>query len=336
MTKVQARPDEAIKAGARASLSLAIGLACASGCFIASASAQKLPEQVRILVPFTPGGAADTGVRIVSQWINQNGGPQMVVENRPGGASAVALNAVKTSAPDGSVIGVCESGAMSANVWLFKSLSYDPQKDFEPITTYVSVPIALAVPGTMPVDSMKDLVKLGATRELSYGSQAVGASGHLLGAYFAKLGDFKTIHVPFRGSGPAVTELVAGRLDYFWTSFPSLKGFYDNGKIKVLALGSAKRDPAFPKVPTTAEEGFPQLAIDFWFGLCAPAGTPSEIVNGLQAKIAAALQSKEVQAQYSAVGMQVHSTTPAEFRKLIVDDTARFKEIIQSTGAKID
>jgi tripartite-type tricarboxylate transporter receptor subunit TctC len=157
-----------------------------------------------------------------------------------------------------------------------------------------------------------------------------------LGAYFAKLGDFKTIHVPFRGSGPAVTELVAGRLDYFWTSFPSLKGFYDNGKIKVLALGSAKRDPAFPKVPTTAEEGFPQLAIDFWFGLCAPAGTPSEIVNGLQAKIAAALQSKEVQAQYSAVGMQVHSTTPAEFRKLIVDDTARFKEIIQSTGAKID
>lgn len=322
----------------QAGRSLALGLVFGAGCLIASASAQKLPDQVRILVPFTPGGAADTGVRIVSQWINQNGGPQMVVENRPGGASAVALNAVKTSQPDGSVIGVCESGAMSANVWLFKSLSYDPQKDFAPITTFVSVPIALAVPGTMPVNSMKDLVKLGREggRELTYGSQAIGASGHLMGAYFAKLGDFKTIHVPFRGSGPAVNELIAGRLDYFWTSFPSLKGFYENGQIKVLALGSAKRDPAFPKVPTTGEEGFPQLAIDFWFGLCAPAGTPAAIVSELQARVAKALQSKEVQSQYAAVGMQVHSTTPEEFRKLIVDDTARFKDIVESTGAKLD
>jgi tripartite-type tricarboxylate transporter receptor subunit TctC len=322
----------------QAGRSLALGIVFGAGCFIANASAQKLPDQVRVLVPFTPGGAADTGVRIVSQWINQNGGPQMVVENRPGGASAVALNAVKTSQPDGSVIGVCESGAMSANVWLFKSLSYDPQKDFAPITTFVSVPIALAVPGTMPVNSMQDLVKLGRERgsELTYGSQAVGASGHLMGAYFAKLGDFKTIHVPFRGSGPAVNELIAGRLDYFWTSFPSLKGFYENGQIKVLALGSAKRDPAFPKVPTTGEQGFPQLAIDFWFGLCAPAGTPAAIVNDLQARIAKALQSKEVQTQYEAVGMQVHSTTPEEFRKLIVDDTARFKDIVESTGAKLD
>ncbi len=318
--------------------SLALGLLFAAGCFIGDAFAQKLPDQVRILVPFTPGGAADTGVRIVSQWVNQNGGPQMVVENRPGGASAVALNAMKTSNPDGSVIAVCESGAMAANVWMFKSLSYDPQKDFVPITTFVSVPIALAVPGTMPVNSMAELVKLARERGtgLSYGSQAIGASGHLMGAYFAKLGDFKTVHVPFRGSGPAVNELVAGRLDYFWTSFPSLKGFYENGQIKVLALGAARRDPAFPKVPTTGEQGFPQLAIDFWFGLCAPAGTPEAIVNALQERFAKALQSKEVQTQYEAVGMQVHSTTPAEFRKLIVDDTARFKEIVESTGAKLD
>ncbi|MFZ5693834.1 MAG: Bug family tripartite tricarboxylate transporter substrate binding protein [Pseudomonadota bacterium] len=322
----------------QAGRSIVLGLAFGAAGLVATASAQKLPEQVRILVPFTPGGAADTGVRIVSQWINQNGGPQMVVENRPGGASAVALNAVKTSQPDGSVIGVCESGAMSSNTWLFKSLSYDPQKDFAPITTYVSVPIALAVPGTMPVNSMKELVQFAreSGRELSYGSQAVGASGHLLGAYFAKLGNFKAVHVPFRGSAPALNELVAGRLDYFWTSFPSLKGFYENGQIKVLALGSAQRDPAFPKVPTTGEEGFPQLAIDFWFGLCAPAGTPAAIVNELHARIAKALQSEDVRKQYQAVGMQVHSTTPEQFRKLIVDDTARFKEIVESTGAKLD
>jgi len=322
----------------QAGRSLILGALLWTTCFIAGASGQKLPEQVRILVPFTPGGAADTGVRIVAQWINQNGGPQMVVENRPGGASAVALNALKTSQPDGSVIGVCESGAMSANVWLFKNLSYDPQKDFAPITTYVSVPIALAVPGTMPVNSMQDLVKFGRERgsELSYGSQAIGASGHLLGAYFAKINDLKVIHVPFRGSGPAVSELIAGRIDYFWTSFPSLKGSYENGQIKVLALGSVKRDPAFPKVPTTGEQGFPQLAIDFWFGLCAPAGTPAVIVNELHARVAKALQSKEVQAQYEAVGMQVHSTAPDAFRKLIVDDTARFKSIVESTGAKLD
>ncbi len=326
------------QAGRSLALGLVLGPVLWAGCFIASASAQKLPDQVRILVPFTPGGAADTGVRIVSQWINQNGGPQMVVENRTGGASAVALNAMKTSQPDGSVIAVCESGAMAANVWLFKKLSYDPQKDFAPITTYVSVPIALAVPGTMPVNSMQELVKLAKERgtELSYGSQAIGASGHILGAYFGKVNDLKVLHVPFRGSGPAINELVAGRIDYFWTSFPSLKGFYENGQIKVLALGSDKRDPAFPKVPTTGEQGFPQFAIDFWFGLCAPAATPPAIVNELHARFTKALQSPEVQKQYEAVGMQVHSTTPAEFKKLIVDDTARFKELVEATGAKLD
>jgi tripartite-type tricarboxylate transporter receptor subunit TctC len=301
-------------------------------------SAQALPDTVKVINTFAPGGAADTALRILVQWIGENGGPRMVVENRPGGASAIGLNAVKTSPPDGSTIGVCDSGALAANMWLFKQLSYDPQKDFAPITTYVNVPIALAVPSSLPAASMAELIKLGRerTQELSYGSQAIGASGHLLGAYLGKVGSIKTVHVPFRGAGPAVNELVAGRIDYLWTSFPSLKGFYETGKIKILAIGSPQRDAAFPDVPTTREQGFPQFEIEFWFGLCAPAGTPAAVVNELHARFAKALRSEAVLRQYAPLGMQPHSTTPEEFKALIAKDTVRLRDVVDSTGAKLD
>ncbi len=253
---------------------------------------------------------------------------------------AVALNAVKTSQPDGSVIGVCESGAMSANMWLFKSLSLRSAEGFR-------ADHDLCQRADRAGRSGHDAGQLdegaGEARPVSAAASCHTArrrsvrAGISDGCVFRKARRLQDDPCAVPRVGPAINELVAGRLDYFWTSFPSLKGFYENGQIKVLALGSAQRDPAFPKVPTTAEQELSATRHRFLVRLCARRPDAArDRQRTARRGFAKALQSKEVQAQYAAVGMQVHSTTPDEFKKLVVDDTARFKEIVESTGAKLD
>lgn len=304
----------------------------------ASAPAQQLPRTIKIINSLTPGGSSDIALRIIGQQIQEMGGPTVVIESKPGGAGSIALNAIKMSEPDGSTIGMCESSAMAANVWLFNKLSYDPAKDFKPITPIYDVTVELVVPADFPAGSLKETVEYAKKKPggLNYASQSIGASGHLFGALMAKIAGVPMTHIPFKGAAPAMTELITNRVDLFWTSYPTAKPFHEDRKVKVLATSGAKRNPLLPDVPTVREAGFPQFEYAFWFGLCAPAGTPDPVAKALNELIVKAVRSPQVLERYRAFGFNPDTSTPAEFAARIVSDIQAFKPIVEATGAKID
>jgi tripartite-type tricarboxylate transporter receptor subunit TctC len=304
---------------------------------IVSVSAQKLPDQIKIVNTTAAGGGSDTALRLIGQWIADNRKQTIVIEPRPGGSGTVAMNSVKTAAPDGATLVVCDSTTLATNIWLFKKLSYNPA-DFEPITTLFSFPVLSGVSAESSANSLADLVALGKSRQqgLTYGSQGIASGGHLLGAWLAKVGGFNGVHVPFRGSAPAVTELLANRLDLVWSSYPPMKPFYESKKLKLLATTSATRIQTAPEVATVSELGFPQLAVNFWFGLCAPLNTPPAIVNSLYELFSAAVKAPAVQDALRVTGITPQSENPAEFKELIAKDRERMRPIVEATGTQLD
>jgi len=304
---------------------------------IVSAPAQKLPDQIKIVNTTAAGGGSDTALRIISQWIVDNRKKAIVIEPRPGGSGALAMNSVKPAVPDGSTLVVCDSTTMATNIWLYKTLSYNPA-DYEPITTLFSFPVLLSVPAESPANSLQDLVALGKSRQqgLTYGSQGISSGGHLLGAWLAKVGGFNGVHVPFRGSAPAVTELLANRLDLVWSSYPAIKPFYEAKQLKLLATTSDARLKTLPEIATVSELGFPQLAVNFWFGLCAPLNTPPTIVNNLYELFSEAVKAPTVQDALQVAGITPQNVNPTEFRALIAEDRERVRPIVEATGTQLD
>jgi tripartite-type tricarboxylate transporter receptor subunit TctC len=304
---------------------------------IVSVSAQKLPDQIKIVNTTAAGGGSDTALRIIGQWIVDNRKQTIVIEPRPGGSGALAINSVKPAAPDGATLVACDSTTLATNIWLYKKLSYNPA-DYEPITTLFSFPVLSGVPAESPVNSLADLVALGNSRQqgLTYGSQGIASGGHLLGAWLAKVGGFNGVHVPFRGSAPAVTELLANRLDLVWSSYPPMKPFYESKQLKLLATTSDTRLQTAPEVATVSELGFPQLAVNFWFGLCAPLNTPPAIVNSLYELFSAAVKAPAVQDALRVTGITPQSENPAEFKELIAKDRERVRPIVEATGTQLD
>jgi tripartite-type tricarboxylate transporter receptor subunit TctC len=304
---------------------------------IVSVSAQKLPDQIKIVNTTAAGGGSDTALRLIGQWIEGNKKQTIVVESRPGGSGAVAMNSVKPAAPDGGTLVVCDSTTLATNIWLYKKLSYDPAA-YEPITTLFSFPVLSGVPAESSANSLAELVALGKSRQqgLTYGSQGIASGGHLLGAWLAKVGGFEGVHVPFRGSAPAVTELLANRLDFVWSSYPAMKPFYASKQIKLLATTSDTRLQTAPEVATVSELGFPQLAINFWFGLCAPLNTPPAIVNSLYELFSAAVKAPVVQDALQATGITPQSDNPAQFKELIAKDRERMRPIVEAAGTQLD
>ena len=303
----------------------------------ASAFAQKLPDQIKIVNTTAAGGGSDTALRIISQWIGENKKQTIVIEPRPGGSGALAMNSVKSAVPDGATLVVCDSTTLATNIWLYKKLAYDPA-DYEPITTLFSFPVLLGVAAELSANSLADLVALGKSRQqgLTYGSQGISSGGHLLGAWLAKVGGFTGVHVPFRGSAPAVTELLANRLDLVWSSYPAMKSFYESKQIKLLTTTSDARLQTLPEIATVGELGYPQLGVNFWFGLCAPLKTPSSIVNSLYELFSAAVRAPAVQDALRVTGISPQSENPAEFKELIANDRERMRPIVEATGTQLD
>jgi tripartite-type tricarboxylate transporter receptor subunit TctC len=299
------------------------------------ADAQKLPDQIRIINTTAAGGGSDTALRIITQWIGENRGQTVFIEARPGGSGSIAMNAVKIAQPDGATLVVCDSSVLASNVWLYRKLSYE-LADFEPVTTIFAFPLVLGVPATSSANSLAELIAKGKTVSLSYGSQSVGSGGHLLGAWVAKVGGIDAVHIPFRGSAPAVTELLANRIDLLWAGYASLKPFYESKQIKLLATTAQQRMAGLTEIPTAAEAGYPQLAVNFWFGLCAPAKTPRATVNALYELFSAAVRAPAVIEKFREMGTLPQSENPAEFKALIERDIVRVKPIIEATGAQFD
>jgi tripartite-type tricarboxylate transporter receptor subunit TctC len=301
------------------------------------AFAQTYPSKpVKFISAFAPGGGSEIALRIVAQKLIESGWPSVVVENRPGGGGVVAAQATRQSPPDGYTILQADAAAFAINVTLIPDLPYDPVNDFTPITVTWSFPSLLAVPSSLPAKSLADLLALANARPggINYGSSGVGSGGHLLGTMLANASRAPMAHVPYKGAGQAMPDLVAGRIEFIYASLASVKQYLEAGSVRLLAVTSKQRLAELPDVPTMAELGYPSVFLDIWFGLVAPPGTPRDIVDAIHARVEKVMHSPDVTKRLADMGLYVITNTPAEFRAMIKDDIARLGRVVKEANIK--
>ena len=293
---------------------------------------------ITIIIPFTPGASADTLQRIVARKVTENTGQTLVVESRPGGGGAIGAAAVKQAPPDGHTLFQANSGSHAANAALYSTLPYDPIKDFRPITLMWRFPQLLAVPLDSPARSVAELVALAKAKPagLSFASQGSGSGGHLLGEMLKVKTGTNMVHVPYRGAGPGALDLAAGRVDFFFVSYSSVRPFLQAGKVRAIAVTSPERLPALPDAPTMREAGFAGIELDAWFGLVAPAATPDAVIDKLNAAFVQAVRDPDVLQQMSEQGAAAVTNTPTEFVAFIAAETERLGKIVKAVGAKAE
>ena len=305
----------------------------------ALAFAQAYPNRaVTMIVPFPPGASSDSMTRLVAQKFTENTGQNMVVDNRPGGGGATGAVATKNAAPDGYTLMMINLGSHAANTVLVDKLPYDPIRDFKPVSQTWVFPSVLAIPVGSPAKSVADLVALARSKSggLNYASQGVGSGGHILGAMFRSSTGATMVHVPFKGAAPAVVDLMAGRVDYLFSSYASVSAQVKDGRLRLLATTASSRLAPLPEVPTMAEAGFRDVDLDTWFGVAGPAGMPDALVQRMQIEIEKAVRSPDVVAKMADQGVQAVSSSSAAFGALIARDIERLRALVKELGAKGD
>lgn len=292
---------------------------------------------ISIIVPFPPGGSSDIMMRLAAQRVTEDTGYIFVIENRPGAAGNVAAMAIKNAPPDGYLLMMGHTGTHAINATLYPDLKFDPVKDFQPITALMAFNNILMVPATSSARSVAELVALAKSKPegLTYGSQGIGTGGHLLGVLLAKHAGIKLLHVPYRGIAPAVTDTVAGRMDLLFSSYLSAAGHIEAGKLRMLAIAGAKRHPGIPDVPTLPETGYPDVQMQQWFGLFAPAGTPAPVVTKLNAAFVKALKSDAVRDKVLPQVAFVTPSTPDELGAMVARDITRLGQVVRESGASV-
>jgi len=312
---------------------LLAALLCAAG-----ASAQDYPSRpIRVIVPFSPGGAVDGPMRAIAQELGKRLKQQVVIENRPGAGATIGSESVAKSAPDGyTLLLASQTNAISAS--LYPKLGFNPIDDFVAISLLGREPGVLVVHPSLPVKSFAELVALAKDKpgQLNYASSGNGSGQHLFMAMAASMAGIKLTHVPYRGSGQATTDLLAGTVPM---AFPGTAGMVSHikaGKLRPLAISGTTRSAQLPEVPTLAESGLPGYAAYVWMGLLAPKGTPAAIVERLQRELKAALATPEVIGFMNDAGIEIVGSTPAEFDAYFRDERDRWARIVKETGAKID
>ena len=290
---------------------------------------------ITLLVPFAAGGSSDVVMRLVSAKVAESVKQTIIIENRPGGGGNVAAMALKNAPPDGYTLMMGHTGTHAINATLYPDLKFDPIKDFQPITALISFNNILIVPEASPAKTAAELVAFAKSKPdgLTYASQGVGAGGHLLGVILAKQTGIKLVHVPYRGVAPAVTDMVAGRVDMMFSSYLTSSPHIESGKLRMLAIAGARRHPQIPDVPTMAEAGFPGVEMEQWFGLFAPAGTPDPIVRRLNREFVAALQSDDVKKTLQPQGSIIIPSTPEELAARIARDVVALGKVVKDSGA---
>ncbi len=314
-------------------------LCCVMAAVAGAASlpaAAAFPERsITLIIPFAAGAASGIAARQIAEIVSRNIGQRVVIDNRGGGGGSIGAMAVKEAKPDGHTIFMANLGSHGTLPWLAKSLNYDPVKDFRPVTLLWSYPTnLLTVPKASPAQSVADLLAFGKTKPggLTYGSQGMGSGGHLLGAMLQKATGATMVHVPYRGGGPLTVDLLAGRVDFAFGAYLAATQHYQSGALRAIAVASTRRWAGMPQVPTMAEAGFPAIEQDTWFGILAPPGTPDAVVERLNAEFARAARDPAFVKQMTEQGVDVRTTTPAEFGTLIASDNRRWGEIIKSLG----
>jgi len=314
-------------------VSIACGLlAC---CLSASAAAQSPypTKPIHFIVGQSPGGATDVVARLIGQKLGEHLGQGVVVENRTGAAGSIAATFVVNSAPDGYTLLVVSS-SYAINPSLYKNLPFDPVKDLAPVSLIAEAPFLLVVHPSMPVHSVKDLVALAKAKrgKLNFASGGNGSSGHLAGALFAYLAGVDIVHVPYKGAGPALIDVISGNADMTFGSVLSTLGHVKQGRLRALAVTSAKRSRGIPELPTVAEAGVKGYQRTTWYGILAPAKTPAALLDRMSAEAKKAVESPAVSTKILNDGAEPVGSTPAEFKTFLAAELKQAAEIVKRAG----
>jgi tripartite-type tricarboxylate transporter receptor subunit TctC len=319
-----------------ASARLRVLIAAIAAAVCATAHAQAWPSKpVRWIVPFPPGGSTDIATRPVADRVGQALGVSAVVENRAGAGGNIGTEAVAKSAPDGYTL-LVTADTIAANPQLYK-LAWDPFRDFVPVVQLARQPVVLAVHPSLGVTSVAELVAL-AKREpgLGYATSGAGSQQHMAAEWFASIAGIKLTHVPYKGGGQAITDLVGGQVKIGSLGSSPVIPHYKAGKLKVLAQTTRARAPSLPEVPTNEEAGIKGLVLDQWLGVFVPAGTPPEIVARLNAEVGKALAEAAIRERYAQAALEPVGGTSGEFAQLVRDDYAKYGRLIRELGIKVD
>jgi tripartite-type tricarboxylate transporter receptor subunit TctC len=325
----------------RTRIALLAGLSLMAASLLASpqAGAQGFPSKsVRIVIPFPPGGPTDQIGRMLAQKLQEAWGQTVVVDNRPGAGGQIAATQLKQAPADGHTLYIGDMGALAINATIYENFSFDPLRDFQPITGLMNSAMMVLVPGNSPSNTMGELMArgTGAGGRLNYASQGIGAGGHLAGEMLRVQSKANLNHVPYKGGAPAMQDLIAGQVDLFIDVLGSALPQARAGKVKMLAVLGPRRLPNAPDVPTTAEAGYPQLVMSAWFGMVTRAGVPEPVVRKLHDDVVAALASPDITRRLLDVGFEPTPTTPEQFGAFMREETERWGAVAKAAGVKVD
>lgn len=299
------------------------------------ASAQQFPDKpIRIIGLYAPGSIVENVTRYIDQTLTDGGWPQIIYESRPGAYGTVGALSVKRAAPDGYTLLQADMTSHAVSASMVSPLPYDPVADFTPISLLWEFPSVLVLKKDFPANSLKELIAYAKSKPggLTFGSQGSGSGGHLLGAMFQQATGLPMIHVPYRGPTPAIMDLLAGRVDFVFSSIGSVKGYVEAGTLKMIAISSKERLADYPDLPTMTELGYPSVYLNIWFGLMGPANMPAPIAKTLQEHFDAALHRPDVLAKIREQGWLPKSATPEEFRNLVKTEIVRLGEVLKRAG----
>ncbi|WP_260986225.1 tripartite tricarboxylate transporter substrate binding protein [Bordetella genomosp. 13] len=315
-------------------LAFALALAGAG----AAHAAQPFPDKpIRVVVPYSPGGGVDIVTRLVTQKMAENLGQPVIVDNRPGAATNIGMEAVARAQPDGYTL-LTASNTLAANGALFSRLPFDPAKDFAPVGAIGYASLVVVVPSDSSYKRLRDLVAYGQANptKLTYASAGNGSSGHLASELLKTEGKFQALHVPYKGGSPAVTDLLGGRIGFMSINPLEVVPHIQSGKLRALAMLDDKRSPLLPDVPTAADQGLPGAQASVWWGLIGPAGMPAPVVERLNQALQKALADAAVRQRMAEMGAELTPGSAADFGKFVQAETVKWDRVIKQAGVRAD
>jgi tripartite-type tricarboxylate transporter receptor subunit TctC len=317
---------------------LAIASLCVAALLQAgAASAQAWPAKpIRLMVPFPPGGSTDIVARIVAQKLGERLGQPLVIENRGGAGGTIGTALIAKSAPDGYNLAIASTSTHVVAPGVYPKLEYDPIKDFAPVGLMAISPYLLVVNPSLPAKSVQELVALAKSQpgRLTYASAGVGSTTQLAMEMLKAASGTYVLHIPYNGNGPAGTAVVAGQVDVLFGSLPALLSFAKSGRVRALAVGTPKRSPSLPEVPTVAESGYAGFDASLWLAIVAPAGTPQPIVERLNRELNALVAAADTREAFDKAGTEPLTGTPADLAAMIRDGVPKYAKIIKAAGVK--
>ncbi len=318
----------------RTTMALALAALCAT-----SASADSYPSKpIRLIVPFAPGGVTDTGARVVAERLGQRLGKQVIVDNRPGASGNIGTQMVATAAADGYTLVVGFDGTMVINPHVYAKMPFDTLKDFVPVSKIGDAALVIVTHPAVPVKDFSSLVAHSKSNPdgVSYGSAGTGSTPHLAGELLKLQTGAHFVHIPYKGGGQAMVDVVGGTLPMLYTTVAGAYPFIKNGQVQAIAVSSSKRLASLPNVPTIAEAGVPGFELSSWIGILAPAKTPAAIVDLLQKELHAVVHSADIKERLASLGIEASGNTSAEFRRQIELDLKKYADVAKTAQIRLN